>query len=122
MFSAQSFSLYEIQEEALRSGMATAAAAVFRTAGAAIRTPDTFFPALFRLVDIGRGSSENQHKYTGENEIHHIPLTPLRAYSRWRSLSALRHRYTRTAANTATAIRPGRKPAPSVPVVIRVPI
>ena len=46
----------------------------------------------------------------------------LRAYSLDRFLSDFMHRYPITATIAATAIRPGKKPAPRAPVVIRVPI
>lgn len=46
----------------------------------------------------------------------------LSSYSALSFAFALTQRNTITATKTRTAIRPGRKPAPSEPVVIRVPI
>ena len=92
------------------------------TTGAAIQASNALFTALFRFVDIESGSRNNDHKNCNYNEINHQDFAPLNAYSLLRSFWVLMHRKTRIAAKTTTAMRPGAKPAPSVPVVISVPI
>ena len=106
--------------------MGTAAAVMlvclFGTARASIRAADTLLAALFCLIDIERGGCDNYRKNPNYDIVDHQALAPFSAYSCFRSLSAFRHSHTRTAANTITAMRPGTKPAPMEPVVIRVPI
>ena len=106
--------------------MGTAAAVMlvclFGTARASIRAADTLLAALLCLIDIECGGCNDYHKNANYDIVDHQALAPFSAYSCFRSLSAFRHSHTRTAANTITAIRPGTKPAPMEPVVIRVPI
>ena len=106
--------------------MGTAAAVMlvclFGTARASIRATDTLLAALFCFIDIERSGCDNYHKNANYDIVDHQALAPFSAYSCFRSLSAFRHSHTRTAANTITAMRPGTKPAPMEPVVIRVPI
>ena len=95
---------------------------LFGTAGASIRAADTLLAALFCLIDIERGGCDNYHKNANYDIVDHQAFTPFSAYSCFRSLSAFKHNQVKIAANTITAMRPGTKPAPTSPVVIRVPI
>ena len=93
-------------------------------AGAAVRTADTLFTFPFGPVYIACGQAQNHcdyHKDDGIGQCHGYFLL-MGAYASLMFCSARAHRYTRTAANKATKIKPPRNPAPSAPVVISVPI
>lgn len=110
---------------------ATGSAGAPLTASALHMAADTFCPTFLGLINIPCRRSDDHRKDRCNYEIYHInrslyvrvyfPL-PLRAYSAWSPLSAFLTMQTTTATITATTIRPGTKPEPTPPVVMRVPI
>ena len=101
----------------VRAACACAAGGV-AAAGAAAGTAYAFAPALFGAVHIKRGKAHNQNNYCCYYNIRHCLLLYFAAAS---SRSVRTHSHVIMPAITSTAARPGRKAAPTAPVLIRVP-
>lgn len=109
-----------------------AAAAALGGAGLAIGTSNTFCAVFLGSVHVARGKSHNYNDDCQSNIIFHNNLQiylstaslflAFRASSALTLLSALMQRLITITAITTIAINPPRNPAPSVPVVISVPI
>ena len=105
---------------------ASAAASALAGAGFTIGTADALHTAPFLLSDVPNREAHNQCDNRNDDDVIH-KTAPLKyyffsAYSAARFFLALLIRWTITATMARTTIRPGKKPAPRVPVVIRVPI
>ena len=101
----------------LQRGCATAPILPTR---ACARTTDTPLAFFLLLIDVHRGGDDD-HRYDADNDpichttfLFTIVCAPI-------FLSARTHSHITTAVIAATAISPGKKPAPSMPVVISVP-
>ena len=109
-------------------GTAAGATAALPGAGSGIRATDAFLPTLPGFVDIARCQAHNQTNNGKDNQTIHLKHTFLLRYRFFSarsvsvSLLVFPMRYPIVPTNTATAIRPDRKPAPKLPVVISVPI
>ena len=90
-------------------------------AGLAVGTADAPDPLLLFPADINNCPAQDQNNNCNHKEVLHRRNYFFRAYSAARDLFVLRIRAAITATMAATPIRPGRKPAPTEPVVIRVP-
>ena len=114
------------------AGCAAAGAGMTFSAAFAVRTADALHTALFRLINVQPCAADDGSDHRKNNQIGHMlssfrrffnqAFFALAASSAAARASALRIRCTRIAAIAATAIRPGKKPAPSAPVVMSVPI
>ena len=100
---------------------AAAALTLLGAAGAAIRATHALLAAFLGTVYIEPGKTQDQYNNSNNDNIFHR-LIFIYATGAFLGAFALWHRWTITAANTATTTRPGRKPAPTDPVVTRVPI
>ena len=96
---------------------ASAAAAAFTAVGAANAS---YAPFLCSVNIVSRQGDNGQDHQSYQNVIHNYFLPERACRSAW-PLLALRIRLAMMATITPTATRPGRKPAPSLPVVTRVP-
>ena len=83
------------------------------------RTTDAFSTVFFRFHNIKNRAAYNKQQYSDDYKICHtaIPFFVVPAFLLFTIIIT-----TTIATNKSTAKRPGTKPAPKVPVVIRVPI
>ena len=107
--------------------IAAFAAVAITGAGAAAAAAAAHCAPLLGFVNIADGQAQDQANHHNDNNIFHNfaflnYFAAFRAFSAASFFPVLWIRYAMIAANTATAIRPPRKPAPKEPVVIRVPI
>ena len=105
-----------------------ASAAVGTLAGASftVGAADALHSAPFFLSDVPNCKADNQCNNPDYDDVIH-KTAPFgnhffSAYSAARDLLVFLIKVTITATMAATTIRPGRKPAPTEPVVIKVPI
>ena len=91
-------------------------------AGLAVGTAEALDTLLLFPAEIKNCPAKDQNNNCNNKEVLHRQNHFFSAYSADRDLLVLRIRAAITATMAATTIRPGRKPAPTEPVVIRVPI
>ena len=91
-------------------------------AGLAVGTADALDTFLLFLLDVKTCTAKDQNYNCNNKEVLHRQNHFFSAYSAARDLLVLLIKKTITATMAATTIRPGRKPAPTEPVVISVPI
>ena len=104
---------------------ASAAAGAISGAGFTVGTADALYPTPLFLSDVPNCEADDQCNDRNYDDVIH-KTAPFgnhffSAYSAARDLLVLLIKVTITATMAATTIRPGRKPAPTEPVVIRVP-
>ena len=105
---------------------ASAAVGTLAGAGFTVGTADALYTAPLFLPDVPDCEAHNQCDNRNDDDVIH-KTAPFgnhffSAYSATRELLVFLIKVTITATIAATTIRPGRKPAPTEPVVIRVPI
>ena len=104
---------------------ASAAVGTLAGAGFTVGTADALHSAPFFLSDVPNCKADNQCNNRNYDDVIH-KTAPFgnhffSAYSAARDLLVFLIKVTITATMAATTIRPGRKPAPTEPVVTRVP-
>ena len=107
---------------------AAASLSILPAAAAAIGTADALSSVFLRFIDVKTGRTNDYNQNCNNNYIFHNRSSeapyffPARAFFAASFLSVFTHRSTTKPIITHTAIRPGKKPLPTVPSVIRVPI